>query len=105
MTWVLWIAAAAIGYVSVGCSVWLWLRSRSSPRPVRRGVVEPAVSGVLAVRNEEGVVARKLQNLLALEYGKAGIAGRLGQIERRDCGDPRGICSQSASAHPGESCI
>lgn len=71
MTWVFWIAAALIGYSYFGYPVWLWLRSRWSPRPVRRSHDEPAVSAVLVVRNEEAVVARKLQNLLALDYPEA----------------------------------
>jgi poly-beta-1,6-N-acetyl-D-glucosamine synthase len=68
MKWVFWIAAAAIAYAYVGYAVWLWVRSAWSPRPVRRGVVEPTVSAVMVVRNEEAVIARKLKNLLALAY-------------------------------------
>ena len=63
-----WIAAAVIGYAYVGYPLWLWLRSRWSPRPVRRGAVEPSVAAVIVVRNEEAVIARKIENLLALEY-------------------------------------
>lgn len=69
---VFWIAAALVGYSYVGYPVWLWLRSRWSPRPVRRGIVQssaaPAVSAVMVVRNEEAVIARKLENLLTLDY-------------------------------------
>jgi biofilm PGA synthesis N-glycosyltransferase PgaC len=68
MKWVFWIAAATIAYAYVGYAAWLWLRSRWSPRPVRRGVVEPVVSAVMVVRNEESVLARKLENLLTLDY-------------------------------------
>ena len=67
MKWMFWIAAAWIGYSYLGYPVWLWLRSRWSPRPVRRSHQEPAVSAVMVVRNEEAIVARKLQNLLALD--------------------------------------
>ena len=69
MKWVFWIAEAAIGYAYVGYPLWLWLRSRWSPRPVRRGGVEPAVSVLMVVRNEEAVIGRKLENLLALDSG------------------------------------
>src|SRR5262249_40587947 len=55
-------------YSYVGYFVWLWLRSRWSPRPVRRGAIEPRVSAVLVVRDEESVIAGKIENLLALEY-------------------------------------
>ena len=68
MKWVFWIAAATIAYAYVGYAAWLWLRSRWAPRPVRRGSIEPAVSAVMVVRNEEAVIARKLENLLTLDY-------------------------------------
>ena len=68
MKWMFWIAAAWIGYSYLGYPVWLWLRSRWSPRPVRRSHEEPAVSAVMVVRNEEATVARKLENLLSLDY-------------------------------------
>ncbi len=68
MKWTFWIAAVTIGYAYVGYSAWLWLRSHWAPRPVRRGAVEPAVSAVMVVRNEEAVLAGKLENLLTLEY-------------------------------------
>lgn len=70
---VFWIAAAMVGYSYLGYPVWLWLRSRWSPRPVRRNfslsaAAAPAVSALLVVRNEEAVIARKLENLLTLDY-------------------------------------
>ncbi len=71
MTWVFWIAAVLIGYSYLGYPAWLWVRSKWSPRPVRRSHDEPAVSAVLVVRNEEAIVARKLDNLLALDYPDA----------------------------------
>jgi cellulose synthase/poly-beta-1,6-N-acetylglucosamine synthase-like glycosyltransferase len=68
MKWVFWTAAVTIGYAYVGYSAWLWVRSHWAPRPVRRGAVEPAVSAVMVVRNEDAVLAQKLENLLTLEY-------------------------------------
>jgi biofilm PGA synthesis N-glycosyltransferase PgaC len=68
MKWVFWMAAAVIGYAYLGYPLWLWFRSRWSPRPVRRGVVEPDVSAAMVVRNEEAVISGKLANLLALDY-------------------------------------
>jgi poly-beta-1,6-N-acetyl-D-glucosamine synthase len=68
MKWVFWIAAAVIGYAYLGYPFWLWFRSRWSPRPVRRGAGEPEVTAVMVVRNEEAVIARKIENLLALDY-------------------------------------
>ncbi len=68
MKWVFWFAASLIGYSYLGYPVWLWLRSRWSPRPVRRSASEPSVSAVMVVRNEEAVIASKLENLLSLDY-------------------------------------
>jgi len=70
--YIFWLAAALVGYSYLGYPVWLWLRSRWSPRPVRRGNFDttntPTVSAVMVVRNEETILARKLDNLLALDY-------------------------------------
>ena len=71
MKWMFWIAAGLIGYSYLGYPAWLWLRSRWSPRPIRRNQQEPAASAVMVVHNEEAVVARKLENLLALDYPEA----------------------------------
>ncbi len=68
MKYIFWLAAALVGYSYLGYPAWLWLRSRWSPRPVRRGFVVPTVSAVMVVRNEEAVIARKLENLLTLDY-------------------------------------
>ena len=72
MKYVFWLATALVGYSYLGYPAWLWLRSRWSPRPVRRGFAEesatPAVSAVMVVCNEEAVIARKLENLLTLDY-------------------------------------
>ncbi len=72
MKYIFWIAAVLVGYSYLAYPAWLWLRSWWSPRPVRRGFVEspaaPTVSAVMVVRNEESVIARKLDNLLTLDY-------------------------------------
>lgn len=68
MRWVFWAAAVVIVDAYVGYPVWLWLRSWWSPRPVLRGSVEPTVSAAMVVRNEEGAIAAKLDNLFALDY-------------------------------------
>ena len=70
MKWVFWLSASVIGYSYLGYAAWLWLRSRWSPRPVRRSSDEPSVSAVMVVRNEEAVIARKIENLLTLDYPK-----------------------------------
>jgi poly-beta-1,6-N-acetyl-D-glucosamine synthase len=68
MKYLFWIAATLVGYSYLGYPAWLWVRSRWSPRPVRRGSALPSVSAVMVVRNEGEVIARKLENLLSLEY-------------------------------------
>ena len=68
MKWAFWLAASVVGYSYLGYPLWLWLRSRWSPRPVRRSSDEPSVSVVMVARNEEAVLARKLGNLLTLDY-------------------------------------
>jgi len=73
MKCVFWLAASFAGYSYLGYPAWLWLRSRWSPRPVRRGSATPAVSAVMVVRNEEAVIARKLENLLTLNYPQANL--------------------------------
>jgi len=74
---VFWIAAALVGYSYLGYPAWLWLRSRWSPRPARRSSgpssATPAVSAVMVVRNEESVIARKLDNLLTLDYPQGNL--------------------------------
>lgn len=68
MTWVFWIAAALVGYAYAGYPMWLWVRAHLRPRPARRGLIQPTVSVVMVVRNEEAVLRDKLRNLLELEY-------------------------------------
>ena len=67
MKYLFWIAATLVGYSYLGYPAWLWVRSRWSPRPVRRGSALPSVSALMVVRNEGEVIARKLENLLSLE--------------------------------------
>lgn len=68
MTWLFWGAAALIAYTYAGYPLWLWVRSRVWPRPVRAAEIAPKVSVVMVVRNEEGALAAKLENLLHLDY-------------------------------------
>jgi poly-beta-1,6-N-acetyl-D-glucosamine synthase len=68
MTWVFWAAVTIVAYAYVGYLALLWVRSQFNPRPVRRGAVEPLVSVLMVVRNEEAVLKQKLRNLLELDY-------------------------------------
>jgi len=68
VTWVFWAAAALVAYAYMGYFALLWVRTRVTSKPVKRAAYEPLVSVVMVVRNEEAVLARKLQNLLTLDY-------------------------------------
>jgi len=68
MRWAFWGAVALIAYTYVGYPLWLWMRCRLRPKPIHAGSIAPFVSVVMVVRNEESVLARKLENLLSLEY-------------------------------------
>jgi biofilm PGA synthesis N-glycosyltransferase PgaC len=65
-----WTALLVVAYVYVGYPALLAVWGRLAPRPVRRSTSTPGVSIILAVRNEEAVLARRLDNLLALDYPK-----------------------------------
>lgn len=68
MTWVFWAAVAFVTYAYVGYLALLWMRAKLRPRPVKRAGFEPLVSVVMVVRNEQGVLAGKFRNLLAIDY-------------------------------------
>ncbi|MGA9135402.1 MAG: hypothetical protein WB384_25620 [Candidatus Sulfotelmatobacter sp.] len=53
MRWVFWGAVLLIAYTYAGYAGWLWLRARLFPWPVLRAPLEPYISFVMVVRNEE----------------------------------------------------
>jgi len=70
------IAVVVLFWASLGALVWTHLAypvlasalARIVPRPVRRADIEPTVTVIVAAHNEEDVIARRLENLLALDY-------------------------------------
>jgi cellulose synthase/poly-beta-1,6-N-acetylglucosamine synthase-like glycosyltransferase len=68
MIWVFWPAAALICYAYVGYLAWLWVVAKLRPKPVKHAAIEPHVSVVMVVRNEEAAVPEKLRNLLETDY-------------------------------------
>ena len=66
--WTFWGATALVAYTYFGYAAWLWLRCRWRHKEVRRAPYSPFVSVVIVVRNEEQVLERKVENLLALDY-------------------------------------
>ncbi|MDD5557266.1 MAG: glycosyltransferase family 2 protein [bacterium] len=66
--WVFWVSAALIAYCAVVYPLLLLLLARLFPRPVRKGPATPDVAVVIPAHNEEKVIARKIENTLALDY-------------------------------------
>jgi cellulose synthase/poly-beta-1,6-N-acetylglucosamine synthase-like glycosyltransferase len=68
--------ARALFWGSLGCLAWTHagyplaaaVAARVRPRPVRKGDAAPSVAVVVAAHDEEAVIARRLENLLALDY-------------------------------------
>jgi cellulose synthase/poly-beta-1,6-N-acetylglucosamine synthase-like glycosyltransferase len=63
-----WLCALLIAFAYAGYPVWLYFRARFWPRPVRRANIFPMVTILLAARNEEENLVRKLQNIDRLDY-------------------------------------
>ncbi len=70
------IALAVAFWISFGLLAWthvlyppaMALTARLRPRRVRKGEFTPSVSIVVAAHNEEGVIERRLENFLSLDY-------------------------------------
>jgi len=98
MRWIFWGAAFLVAYTYAGYAGWLWLRARLFPWPVLRAPLEPYISIVMVVRNEERWLESKLQNLLELDYPQDryrivvvsdGSTDRTDAILRGHANDPR----------------
>jgi poly-beta-1,6-N-acetyl-D-glucosamine synthase len=63
-----WVATVVVAYAYFGYAAWMWILSRLRPWPIIRGAVQPFVSVVMVLRDEEKTLARKLHNLSALDY-------------------------------------
>ena len=65
---VFWSSAAGIAWTHAGYPLAAGLAARFRPRPVRRGDELPRVTVIVAAHDEEEVIERRLENLLALDY-------------------------------------
>jgi len=65
---VLWIALGLLAWTHVLYPVAAAVGARIRPRVVRKGQIEPMVSVIIAAHDEESVIERRLENLLALDY-------------------------------------
>jgi cellulose synthase/poly-beta-1,6-N-acetylglucosamine synthase-like glycosyltransferase len=63
-----WVSLAALVWTHVGYPLVAALAARLAPRHVDRANIEPTVALIVAAYNEEPVIARRLENLLALDY-------------------------------------
>ncbi|HXH51311.1 MAG TPA: glycosyltransferase family 2 protein [Terriglobia bacterium] len=63
-----WISVGFVLYTYLGYPLTMYARSRWKLRPVRTAAIVPSVSIIMAVRNEEAHISRKLHNLKDLDY-------------------------------------
>lgn len=63
-----WASALACAYLYAGYPALLWIVARLRPRPPKASPIEPEVSVVVPVYNEESILAAKLDNTIALDY-------------------------------------
>jgi cellulose synthase/poly-beta-1,6-N-acetylglucosamine synthase-like glycosyltransferase len=63
-----WVSLAALAWTHVLYPVVAQLLARVVAHPVRKGDVEPVVTIVVAAYNEEASIARRIDNLLELDY-------------------------------------
>ncbi len=65
---IFWVFLFLIVYCYLGYPLLIALVSKLFSRPVRKGDFVPMVSVVISAYNEEDVIARKIDNLLSLDY-------------------------------------
>jgi cellulose synthase/poly-beta-1,6-N-acetylglucosamine synthase-like glycosyltransferase len=65
---VFWVSLALLAWTHVLYPAFARLLARVAPRPVRKADVEPTVTIVIAAYNEEASIARRIENLLELDY-------------------------------------
>ena len=65
-----WSSALILFYIYFGYPILLWIWGLVSPKPIRASLQSPSVSILMSVFNEEEVIAKKMENLLSLDYPK-----------------------------------
>lgn len=68
MQFLFWTLLALISYCYFGYPLLVMLWARIRERPVRKQRMEPSVSVVMSVHNEQDVILNKITNLLTLDY-------------------------------------
>jgi biofilm PGA synthesis N-glycosyltransferase PgaC len=64
----LWLAVGTIFYTFLGYPLLIGLLARCARRPVRQAAITPRVTLLIPAYNEAAVIARKIENSLALDY-------------------------------------
>ena len=65
---IFWTALGLIVWTHVGYPLAMGLLARLRPRPVAKAAIEPSVVLIVAAHDEEDVIGRRLENLVALDY-------------------------------------
>ena len=68
---VFWLSATLLAWSYVAFPIVVLVRGRLRPRPYRMADLTPRVSIIIAAHDEAGVIAAKLDNLLAVDYPAA----------------------------------
>ncbi len=63
-----WGSLGALAWTHVGYPAAMGVLARLKPRPVRRAEITPRVALVVSAHDEEAVIARRVENLLELDY-------------------------------------
>jgi cellulose synthase/poly-beta-1,6-N-acetylglucosamine synthase-like glycosyltransferase len=63
-----WVSLALLAWTHVLYPLFAALLARAMPRHVRKAEILPTIAVVVAAYNEEPVIARRIENLLALDY-------------------------------------
>jgi cellulose synthase/poly-beta-1,6-N-acetylglucosamine synthase-like glycosyltransferase len=92
---VFWVSLALLAWTHVLYPVFAVLLARAAPRRVRAEEIEPTVAVIIAAYNEEPVIARRIENLLALDYP----AGKLQIVVTSDASTDR--TEAIAAQYPG----
>jgi cellulose synthase/poly-beta-1,6-N-acetylglucosamine synthase-like glycosyltransferase len=68
LTVVFWVSLAALVWTHLAYPAAAGLLARVAPRTVHKIEIEPTVTVIIAAYNEEAVIARRIENLLELDY-------------------------------------
>ncbi len=63
-----WSSLGVVSYTYAAYPLAIRVLSKIRPNPVKKQSIEPSVSIVIAARNEEKHIARKIENLLSVDY-------------------------------------